>query len=77
MEINSILNANFEISSIDDEQGKRDYNFNITFSNNDKINIYKNDLENLLVELPEILSLALQARVINKNNDNIKKRCEL
>lgn len=67
MNIESILNGNLDISSIDDEQGRRYYNLNITFSQNDKLTIYKNNIEELIKELPDIISSAIQARIMNKN----------
>ncbi len=67
MNIESILNSNLDISSIDDDQGRRYYNLNIIFSDNDKLTIYKNNIEELIKELPEIISSAIQARIMNKN----------
>ena len=67
MNIESILNSNLDISSIDDDQGRRYYNLNIIFSDFDKLTIYKNNIEELIKELPEIISSAIQARIMNKN----------
>jgi hypothetical protein len=67
MNIESILNSNLDISSIDDEQGRRYYNLNISFSDNDKLTIYKTNIEELIKELPDIISSAIQARIMNKN----------
>ena len=67
MNIESIIDGKLDISSIDDEQGRRYYNLDISFSNKDKITIYKNNMDELIRELPEILSAAIQARLIKKN----------
>ncbi len=67
MNIESILNSNLDISFVDDEQGRRYYNLNISFSENDKLTIYKNNIEELINELPDIISSAIQARIVNKN----------
>ncbi len=66
MNIESILNGNLDISSVDDEQGRRYYNLNISFSDNDKFTIYKNDFEELINEIPGIISSAIQARIMKK-----------
>jgi len=66
MNIESILNGNLDISSIDDEQGRRYYNLNISFSDKDKLTIYKNDFDELIHDIPGIISTAIQARIMKK-----------
>ncbi|MCD4691775.1 MAG: hypothetical protein K8R79_02580 [Calditrichales bacterium] len=64
MNSKNILDGNMKICSIDDEQGRRYYSIEIAFSENDALTVYRNSIEELLEELPNIIGSAIQARII-------------
>ena len=67
MSLQNILDGNLEISSLDDEQGRRYYSIKLAFSENDVLTVYRNSMDELVNELPNILSSAIQARILTDN----------
>ncbi len=67
MSLQNILDGNLEISSLDDEQGRRYYSIRLAFSENDVLTVYRNSMDELVNELPNILSSAIQARILTDN----------
>ncbi len=64
MSTQSILNGNLNITSLDDEQGRRYYSVKLAFSENDILAVYRNSMDELVNELPGIISSAIQARIL-------------
>ncbi len=64
MSTQSILNGNLNITSMDDEQGRRYYSVKLAFSENDILAVYRNSMDELVNELPGIISSAIQARIL-------------
>ena len=64
MSFQNILNGNLKITSMDDELGRRYYSIKLTFSDNDVLAVYRNSMDELVTELPSILSSAIQARIL-------------
>jgi hypothetical protein len=61
----NILNGNLKINVMDDEQGRRYYAVQLSFSENDVVSVYRNNIDDLVSELPQIIGSAFQARIIN------------
>lgn len=64
MSSQNILNGNLKIASLDDEQGRRYYSIKLAFSEKDVLAVYRNSIDELVNELPSILSSAIKARVL-------------
>jgi len=64
MSYQSILNGSLKITSMDDEQGRRYYSIKLSFSDNDVLAVYRNSMDELVTELPNIISSAIQARIL-------------
>ena len=64
MSFQNILDGNLKISSMDDEQGRRYYSIKLAFSENDVLAVYRNSMDELVTELPNIISSAIQARIL-------------
>jgi len=64
MSYENILNGNLKITSMDDEQGRRYYSINLAFSENDVVAVYRENIDDLVEELPDIIGSAVQARLI-------------
>ncbi|MEJ2054370.1 MAG: hypothetical protein P8X42_10655 [Calditrichaceae bacterium] len=67
MSLDNILNGNLKISSLDDDQGRRYYSIQLEFSENDVVAVYRNSIDELVEELPQIIGSAIQARIITEN----------
>ena len=67
MSIDNILDGNLKISSLDDDQGRRYYSIQLEFSENDVVSVYRNSIDELVEELPQIIGSAIQARIITEN----------
>ncbi|HHJ53338.1 MAG TPA: hypothetical protein ENJ89_09110 [Caldithrix abyssi] len=65
MSFQNILDGNLEIQSLDDEQGRRYYSIKLTFSEKDVLTVYRNSMDELVNELPDIISSAIQARILS------------
>jgi len=53
---------------MDDEQGRRYYSIKLAFSENDVLAVYRNSMDELVNELPSIISSAIQARILTDIN---------
>ncbi|APF20661.1 hypothetical protein Cabys_3916 [Caldithrix abyssi DSM 13497] len=62
--IEKILDGNFRIETLQDEQGRRYYSIKIAFSNDDILTVYKENMQDLMEVLPNIISSAIKARVL-------------
>jgi len=62
--IDKILDGNFRIETLQDEQGRRYYSIKISFSNDDILTVYKENMQDLMEVLPNIISPAIKARVL-------------
>ncbi len=62
--IDKILDGNFRIETLQDEQGRRYYSIKISFSNDDILTVYKENMQDLMEVLPNIISSAIKARVL-------------
>lgn len=60
-----ILNSKVNITTLHDDSGKKYYRANITFSDQDMLSISRDNIEDLLNDLPQVLLPAMQARVIS------------
>lgn len=67
MSLQQILDGNLKICTLDDEQGRRYYSIKLAFSENDVLAVYRNSMDELVNELPEILASAIQARILTDN----------
>lgn len=65
MNFDNILDGNLKIGSLDDEQGRRYYSIQLSFSENDVVSVYRNSIDELVEELPQIIGSAIQARIIS------------
>jgi len=65
MSFENILNGNLRISSMADEQGRKYYTIKLAFSENDVVSVYRNSIDELITELPDIIGSAVQARIMN------------
>lgn len=65
MGVENILDGNLKISAMDDDQGRRYYAIRLSFSKNDVVSVYRNSIDDLISELPQIIGSAFQARIIN------------
>jgi len=61
----SILDGNVKISTLDDDNGRRYYTVRVAFSENDILTVYRNSMDELIEEIPQIISSALKARIIS------------
>ena len=48
MMIDKILDGNFRIETLQDEQGRRYYSIKISFSNDDILTVYKENMQDLM-----------------------------
>jgi len=68
MSLQNILDGNLKITSLDDDQGRRYYSIKLAFSDNDVLAVYRNTMDELVNELPSIISSAIQARILTDGN---------
>jgi ABC-type transporter lipoprotein component MlaA len=64
--VENLISGNLNISSLSDNSGRKYYTIRVAFSEKDILTIYKNSINELMDELPEIISSAIQARVVNE-----------
>jgi len=65
MMTNNILQSKVDINALSDETGRRYFNVKVIFSENDALTVYQNSIDELLKDLPRILSSAIQARIVD------------
>lgn len=63
----NILDGNVKIGTMDDDTGRRYYTISVVFSENDIMTVYRNSMDELFEEIPQIISSALKARIISDN----------
>lgn len=66
----NLLSGDLKISTTNDQDGRTYYTIRVAFSEKDILTINKNSINELMDELPEIISSAIQARMIRENNIN-------
>ena len=66
MELYNLLNNHLHINSVSDDNGRTFYNLQVCFSEEDILNIYRNSIEELLEDLPQILVSAIRARIVRE-----------
>ncbi len=66
----NIISGNLDINTLNDESGKRYYAIRVAFSEKDIMTIYRNTINELMEELPEIISYAINARITKKMSTN-------
>lgn len=60
----NLISGNLDISTLNDDSGRKYYSIRVTFSEKDILTIYKNSISELMEELPDIISSALDARIV-------------
>lgn len=63
--MDNILDGNLRISTLDDATGRRYYSVRVSFSDNDILTVYRNTMDELIDELPQIIGSAVKARIIS------------
>ncbi|MGD9488376.1 MAG: hypothetical protein AB7W47_10170 [Calditrichaceae bacterium] len=66
MKPEDIINSNLKISIQDDESGRRYYSVRLVFSDEDILTVYRDNMKDLMTDLPNIISSAMQARIISE-----------
>ncbi|KAA3609794.1 MAG: hypothetical protein D8M58_08890 [Calditrichaeota bacterium] len=61
----NLISGNLDISTLSDNSGRTYYTIRVAFSEKDILTIYKNSINELMDELPEIISSAIQARMVD------------
>ena len=60
----SLISGNLDISTLNDDSGRKYYSIRVAFSEKDVLTIYKNSINELMEELPDIISSAIDARIV-------------
>jgi hypothetical protein len=68
MDKDSILNGQLKINSVLDNSGRTYFNLKVSFSEQDVLTIYRNSIDELLEDLPQIIVSAVRARILNESN---------
>jgi len=66
MSTDSILNSNLNINALADDSGRRYFKLKVSFSDDDILTIYRNSVDELLDDLPQVLVSAIRARIIQE-----------
>ncbi len=66
MNTDNILNSNLDINALADESGKRYFKLKVSFSEDDILTVYRNSVDELLDDLPQVLVSAFRARIIQE-----------
>ena len=66
MSTDSILNSNLDINALADDSGRRYFKLKVSFSEEDILTIYRNSVDELLEDLPQVLVSAIRARIIQE-----------
>lgn len=59
-----LLNSDVHINALSDDSGRKYFNVRVSFSDSDTLTIYRNSMDELLEDLPNILVSAIRARII-------------
>ncbi len=62
----NLITGNLNISSLNDNSGRKYYTIRVAFSEKDILTINKSSISELMDELPEIISSAIQARMVDE-----------
>jgi hypothetical protein len=62
--LESLISGNLDISTLNDDSGRKYYTIRVSFSEKDVLTIYKNSINELMEELPDIISSAIDARIV-------------
>ncbi len=62
----NLVSGNLNISTLSDNSGRKYYTVRVAFSEKDVLTIYKNSINELMDELPGIISSAIQARMVEE-----------
>ena len=62
--LENLISGNLDISTLNDDSGRKYYTIRVTFSEKDILTIYKNSINELMEELPDIISSAIDARIV-------------
>jgi len=62
--LESLISGNLDISTLNDDSGRKYYTIRVAFSEKDVLTIYKNSINELMEELPDIISSAIDARIV-------------
>ena len=60
----NLISGNLDISTLNDDSGRKYYTIRVEFSEKDVLTIYKNSINELMEELPDIISSAIDARIV-------------
>ena len=66
MSTDSILASNLNINALADDSGRRYFKLKVSFSDDDILTIYRNSVDELLDDLPQVLVSAIRARIIQE-----------
>jgi hypothetical protein len=61
-----ILDSALNIQSISEESGRMYYKLQIRFSEEDVMTVYRDSVEQILTDLPQVLVSAIRARIIHE-----------
>ena len=62
--LKNLISGNLDISALNDDSGRKYYTIRVAFSEKDVLTIYKNSINELMEELPDIISSAIDARIV-------------
>jgi len=62
--LENLISGNLDISTLNDDSGRKYYTIRVAFSEKDVLTIYKNSINELMEELPDIISSAIDARIV-------------
>ena len=62
--LENLISGNLDISTLNDDSGRKYYTIRVAFSEKDILTIYKNSINELMEELPDIISSAIDARIV-------------
>ena len=62
--LENLISGNLDISTLNDDSGRKYYTIRVEFSEKDVLTIYKNSINELMEELPDIISSAIDARIV-------------
>ena len=66
VKVENLISGNLNISTLSDNSGRTYYTIRVAFSEKDILTVYKNSINELMDELPEIISSAIQARMVDE-----------
>jgi len=62
--LENLISGSLDISTLNDDSGRKYYTIRVAFSEKDVLTIYKNSITELMEELPDIISSAIDARIV-------------